>query len=50
MSEVKQYLHGRRTVLQRELVLLEAKVKSMTFEIKELKEAIAYQQQLEDKR
>ena len=50
MSEIKQYLHGRRSIIQRELVLLEAKVNSMTLELKEVKEAIEYQQQLEDKR
>ena len=50
MSEIKQYLHGCKTILQRELVLLEAKVKSMTLEIEELKESIAYQQQLDDRR
>ena len=50
MSEIKQYLHGCKTILQRELVLLEAKVNSMKFEIKELKASIAYQQQLDDRR
>ena len=50
MSEVKQYLHGRRSILQRELTNLEAKVKDMRLEINALKESIEYQQQLEDKR
>ena len=46
MSEVEQYLHGCRTMLQRELVLLEARVKSITLEVKELKVSIEYQKQL----
>ena len=43
---VEQYLRGRQSILQRELVLLEAKVKSMIFEINELRESIEYQKQL----
>lgn len=46
MKEVEQYLHGRKSILQRELMHLEAKVKSMIREIEELKESIEYQKQL----
>ena len=48
MREVEQYLVGRRSILQRELIHLEARVKSMITEIKELTESIEYQQQLEE--
>ena len=46
MKEVEQYLHGRKSILQRELMHLEARVKSMIREIEELKESIEYQKQL----
>ena len=48
MGEVEQYLHGRRSIVQRELMLLEAKVKDMALEIKGLKESIEYQKQLDE--
>lgn len=47
MEEVDQYLKGRRSIVQRELFHLEAKVKSMILEIKELNESIEYQKQLD---
>lgn len=46
MGEVIQYLHGRRSILQRELMHLEGKVRDMKLEINALKESIEYQQQL----
>ena len=48
MSEIEQYLKGRRSIVQRELVDLEAKVKSMIIEDNSLKESIEYQQQLRE--
>ena len=49
MSEIEQYLHGRRSIVQRELTDLKAKVESMTLEVEELKESIEYQKQLQEK-
>ena len=49
MKEVEQYLKGRRSIVQRELTDLEAKVESMTLEVKELTDGIEWQQQLGEK-
>ncbi len=46
MGEVEQYLAGRRSIVQRELALLEHKVESMILEIKELTDSIEHQKQL----